>query len=611
MTIAWRSSGHWTSPRVEDPQPLWVRPYRAVSQIDPSLTRGPSGTVWNGIDQVRSAAAARRHRLVTSLVGDESAGKRSGKRADARRWRIGESAATVATIVLIVGFAITGVLAWVTSTVNDRNENRLLQEQVNEAGTVVSGVLPSLEIPLASGAAIAEVTRGQTTPFSQFIAPYVGKAGPFAYAALCGVENGVPVVLGSVGTPSGSAGTGATQCDFVSASHTSPTLSVDGVLDGGTRVGLSYLSPGSTPPLGVYAEYLLPPNRRIAFPQSSEFPNLNFALYLGRNVEERNLLEATTGQLPISGKHATTTIPFANAELTLVGTPTQPLGGSLARRVTPVVILVGVLLAIGAALMTGRLVRRRRTAEALADENERLYGEQQTLAVSLQHALLPGLVPDISGMEIATRYVAGIDLMEIGGDWFDVITCTDGGFIFVVGDVSGRGIQAAVIMASLRFAIRADAAQGDPPSQILTRLCSLLDIGREGHFATVLCGRVDEDRQNMALSSAGHLPPLLVSNGQGTFVDLVVGPPIGTRPDATYRSTAIRVPDRCTLLAYTDGLVERRGEILDTGLEDLRRSVVRSDRPLDRVLSDVVDDLTSKGSDDDVAILGLRWKGGG
>ncbi len=515
----------------------------------------------------------------------------------------------MAILVLVAGFAITAVLALVTATVNNRNENRLLQVQVNEAGTVVSGVLPTLETPLASGAAIAQVTAGRTAPFTQFITPYVGPTGPFAYVALCGAEDGAPAVLGSVGTPSAEAtGEGAAQCDFVTEHHASSMLSVGKILDAGTRVGLSYASPGAMPPLGVYAEYLLPPHHHIEFSQSSTFPNLNFALYLGREVQERNLLEATTGQLPISGRHATTTVSFGNAELTLVGTPTQPLGGSLARRVTPVVILVGVLLAIGAAVMTQRLVRRRRSAEALAEENERLYGEQQTLALSLQHALLPGLVPEITGVEIATRYVAGIDVMEIGGDWFDAISCPDGGFIFVVGDVSGRGIQAAVIMASLRFAIRAYAAQGDAPSQILTKLCSLLDIGREGHFATILCGHIGQDRRTLTLSSAGHLPPLLVSDGHSTFVDLVIGPPIGTAPDATYASTSIHVPDDCTLLAYTDGLVERRGELLDIGLENLRQSVVRSDRPLDQLLSDVVEELTSKGSDDDIAILGLRWR---
>jgi serine phosphatase RsbU (regulator of sigma subunit) len=543
-----------------------------------------------------------------SSVEGESGDERSVSDANEGSRRKGRSAITIAVLVLFVGFAITGVFAWVTATVNDRNENRLLQEQVNEAGTVVAGVLPTLETPLASGTAIAGVTGGQVTPFSQYMAPYVGSGGPFAYVALCGVEGGAPAVLGSVGTSSGPATKeGAAQCDFLSEPHASSTLSVGGVLDAGSRVGLTYAGPGTMPLLGVYAEYLLPPHRHIALPQSSSFPNLNFALYLGREVQENNLVEATTSQLPIGGRHATATIPFANTELTLVGTPTQPLGGSLSRNVTPVVILVGVILAIGAALMTDRLVSRRRSAEVLAEENERLYGEQQSLAVSLQHALLPGLVPEIAGVEIATRYVAGLDVMEIGGDWFDVISRSDGGFVFVVGDVSGRGVQAAVLMASLHFAIRAYVAQGDAPSQILTKLCTLLDIGRDGHFATVLCGQVDKDRRNLTLSSAGHLPPLLVSDSRGTFVDLAIGPPIGTVLDVTYPSTSIRVPNDCTLLAYTDGLVERRGEILSIGLEELRQSAMRSDRPLDRVLSDVIEELTSQGSDDDIAILGLRW----
>ena len=200
-------------------------------------------------------------------------------RADAGPSPTRRSAATMAILVLLVGFAITGVLAWVTATVNDRNENRLLQEQVDEAGTVVTGVLPSLEIPLASGAAIAGVTDGRTKPFSEYMTPYVGRGGPFAYAALCGEEGGAPAVLGSVGTPSGAAKErGAAQCEFVSEPHSSSTLSVGSILDAGSRVGLSYASLGSMPRFGVYAEYLLPPHRHIALPQSSSFPNLNFAL---------------------------------------------------------------------------------------------------------------------------------------------------------------------------------------------------------------------------------------------------------------------------------------------------------------------------------------------
>ena len=286
----------------------------------------------------------------------------------------------------------------VTATVNDRNESRLLQEQVDEAGTVVTGMLPSLETPLAFRSRDRHGHRWPDHPVHPLISPYVGSNGLFAYVALCGEKAGVPVVLGSLGSPSPTTGArgrpSATSC---TNRHTTSGLSVEGVIDQGNRVGLSYSSPGSTPALGVYAEYLLPPHHHISLSGSPSFTNLNFALYLGQGVHQQNLLESTTDQLPISGRTATTTISFANTKLTLVGTPTQPLGGSLSRRVTPIVILVGVILAIGAALMTERLVRRRRSAELLAEENRRLYGEQQGLAASLQRALLPGVIPEIPG----------------------------------------------------------------------------------------------------------------------------------------------------------------------------------------------------------------------
>lgn len=542
---------------------------------------------------------------VESGSGDEAPGSPPQRRLKP----MGKGPALITVLVLIAGLLITAVLALVTATVNDRNETRLLQEQVDEAGTVLAELLPSLETPLATGAAIAGVTGGQITPFNQVISPTVGSNGLFGYVALCGEQAGVPVVLASLGTPSPKTRErGSAQCDLVHEPHIPSGLSVEGLIDQESRVGLWYASPGSVPALGVYAEYLLPRNHQTSLSGSPSFTNLNFALYLGEGVRQQDLLEATTEQLPISGRTATTTISFANTELTLVGTPTQPLGGSLSRRVTPIVIIVGIVLALGAALMTERLVRRRRSAEILAEENRRLYGEQQGVAASLQRALLPGVIPEIPGVEIATRYEAGLDVMEIGGDWFDVIARSDGDFVFVVGDVSGRGVQAAIVMASLHYAIRAYVAQGDPPSQILAKLCALLDVGRDGHFATVLCGRVDKNGREVALSSAGHLPPLLVSHRKGAFVELTVGPPIGTVSGAVYPSTSVQLPDDCTLLAYTDGLVERRGQLLDVGLDDLRRSVIGSDRSLERVLSDVVADLTPEGSDDDIAILGLRWR---
>ncbi len=515
----------------------------------------------------------------------------------------------ITVMVFVLGLAITAALASVTATVNNRDESRLLLAQVREAGTALAGFLPDLETPIASGAAVAGVTGAQSAPFHKFMSSYV-RGQPFTYVSLCGTSDGTPVVLSSVGNSSAdvAAGNGA-QCDFLTKKGATSGFSVTGPVDNATRLAFEYIAPRPrSSPLGVYAEYPLPPGRRAVFPKSFAFSNLGFALYLGHSEQESNLVESTTSDLPIGNPKATTELPFADTVLTLVGTPTQPLAGSLSRRLTFWVILSGLVLTVGATAMTERLVRRRRSAEILAEENRRLYGEQQTVSSALQRALLPKVTPDITGVEIATRYEAGLEDMDIGGDWFDVITCADGGFIFVVGDVSGHGVQAAVYMASLHYAIRAYAAEGDSASAVLEKLGALLDVERDGHFATVLCGHVDSDRRELTLASAGHFPPILVSQQKGSFVEMVIGPPIGTTRGRAYPTTTVSIPPEGTLLAFTDGLVERKGEVIDIGLAQLREAAAAGDgKPLPQLLSDVVAQLTPQGSDDDIAILGMRW----
>ena len=103
----------------------------------------------------------------------------------------------------------------------------------------------------------------------------------------------------------------------------------------------------------------------------------------------------------------------------------------------------------------------------------------------------------------------GVDGVDIGGDWYDVIDVGGGQVILVVGDVSGRGLRAATEMASLRYAIRAYAAQGDPPEVILSKLSRLINLVRDGHFATVLCGLVNVAERRVTFANAGHPSPLL------------------------------------------------------------------------------------------------------
>ena len=198
-------------------------------------------------------------------------------------------------------------------------------------------------------------------------------------------------------------------------------------------------------------------------------------------------------------------------------------------------------------------------------------------------------MPKIHGVEASARYETGVKGVDVGGDWYDLIALDDRRLLLVVGDVSGRGLRAAATMAALRFAIHAYAAQNDPPDAILTKLSKLVNVRRSGQLATILCALVDVEAHRLTVTSAGHLPPLLISNGTGTFVQSEVGVPIGVRSGAKYTSTSIDTPPAATLLAFTDGLVERRGESIDAGLARLQRAAStqprrprRSAGPLDR-----------------------------
>jgi serine phosphatase RsbU (regulator of sigma subunit) len=509
-------------------------------------------------------------------------------------------------LVMVVGLLITGSLALLAATVNDRNENRLLLVQVHEAGTVLAGAVPTIETPLASGAAIASMSNGHVDQFDKFMATYVGTGRPFVYAALCQLSASAPTAISSVGARATTTVDPSAQCHYLAAQHRGPPLSVM-IVAGGSRLGYSYRTIGTNPQLGIYAEGVLPPHKHVSLPRGSSFSNLSFALYLGNSQRSSTLLETSAAHLPFAGRHAAVTVPFANTAITIVGAPTEPLGGALSRDLTTIVSILGVLLTIGAAALTERLVRRRRVAETLAAENRRLYAEQQSLAATMQRALLPRELPTMGGIEFGTRYVAGHDTMEIGGDWFDVIPRGANEFLFVVGDVSGRGVRAAIVMASLHYAIKAYAAEGDGPSTILSKLGKLLDVNKDGHFATVLCGSVTIDSHRLTLASAGHFSPLVVSRGKGSFVELAVGPPIGTGEAESYASTVSEIPPGGTLLAFTDGLIERRGEVIDEGLERLREASTEVRGSLDELLTEVVRRATPQGSVDDTAILGLRW----
>ena len=192
----------------------------------------------------------------------------------------------------------------------------------------------------------------------------------------------------------------------------------------------------------------LPSSRRLVIPSRSPDAGLNVAIYFGKTTSSAALIETNVSHLPLTGTVSTAIVPFGSSVLTLVVSPMSPLAGTWSELLPWGILVVGILFTVGVVIMTERLIRRRRQAEQLAEENRRLYGEQRNASLTLQRSLLPKGLPTIDGVEFAARYIPGESGIEVGGDWYSAIAIDEHRFAFVVGDVSGRGLAAATIMAA-------------------------------------------------------------------------------------------------------------------------------------------------------------------
>lgn len=497
-------------------------------------------------------------------------------------------------------------LAWIAGVVNHHSNQRLLEQQVQQAAATLSGALPAVQSELLDGVQVAAATSGNPQAFQRFASAQLARSG-FAAISLWKVEGSTAKQLVLAG---GDLSLVSSHQDgaFFASLKPSDALQITGILPGAQpRVGYAMMPAAGSSGYVIYAEGKLPANRRFSIPGSSPYSDLNAALYLGPVADESKLLEST-GPTPITGTTATASVPFGNTAVTLVGASKTELAGGLSAALPWIIIGVGVVLALAGGGTVEYVGRRRQLAEGLAADNERLYREQRDIAGTLQHALLPE-VPVIADIEIATRYVAGVAGIEVGGDWYDVIRTGPDRFVFFVGDVSGRGLSAATTMASLRYAIRAYVAQGDSIDVVLTKLGAMLDIEVDHHFATVLGGEIDLAARRVSLAAAGHFLPLLATEDGAWFAEGETAPPVGIGVATRQPVVSFDLPRSGLLLAFTDGIVERKGELIDEGLERLRVAAAGhdADEPLEKFLDELLSSLVPGGADDDVVVLGLRW----
>ena len=251
------------------------------------------------------------------------------------------------------------------------------------------------------------------------------------------------------------------------------------------------------------------------------------------------------------------------------------------------------------------LVRARKTAE-------RLHEREREVTLALQRAMLSGDLPDDRRCPIGTHYSPAVETLEVGGDWYDALCVAPDRIVLAVGDVVGKGLEAAATMGQLRSALRALAVAGLRPSAVLANLNLLIDHTAGARGSTVALADVDLRDGTMRLACAGHPPPIVLTPGSppelvwdGRSGPLGTGPPVETRNE-----TGLQLSPGTRVLFYSDGVVERRDRPIDSGIERLMDAFARRrDEPPDTVAASLSTELLpEQHGADDVCMLAFAFE---
>ncbi len=252
-----------------------------------------------------------------------------------------------------------------------------------------------------------------------------------------------------------------------------------------------------------------------------------------------------------------------------------------------------------------------RTGVALS--NATRFQREHVVAEVLQRAVLPDSLPAVAGLRLDAEYRAGVAGSYAGGDWYDVFELDEDSIFFSVGDVMGKGAPAAALMGQVRSAIRAYAVSGQSPTEVLSSLDRMFDTLIDDRVVTAVVGTINPSTGRVVLTNAGHPPPLVVrSDGTATFCPLQHSLLIAAGLNGAPRPRDELVLGRGdSLVMYSDGLIERRGELITNGMERLGTAatvIAKSGWPDDAAVT-FASILSDEERTDDVVVLCINYLG--
>ncbi|MGW7686315.1 PP2C family protein-serine/threonine phosphatase [Kribbella sp. NPDC054772] len=252
---------------------------------------------------------------------------------------------------------------------------------------------------------------------------------------------------------------------------------------------------------------------------------------------------------------------------------------------------------------------------SLALDSARLYEQRGQIAEALQDSLVPPPLPEIPGVALGARYRPAAEQLDIGGDFYDVFG-SGGDWLIALGDVCGKGVEAAVLTGRTRQSIRTAAHFERDPGALMSALSSVFHNDVSNRFVTLVCLRIrsgGEDGLTVDVAVAGHAPPLLVRSGGEVSEVAADGAVLGVVADEEYSTATVRLAPGDQLVLFTDGIEEARGESGFYGHDRLRELLGRyagagPDVVCAALEQDVVEHLAGR-SHDDIAVLSVGCAG--